>query len=470
MSENDTQPVPVGADAELAARLEALERENAVLRSRVEAASAGAAGGLAGVVRTGARHRGRGFASIVLVLLGALLAPAAIIAHWAQRELTDTDRYLATIGPLASDPAIQSTVADRLTEEVMAAVDVEVLVANAVTALQDQGLPPRLATALGALEQPIVTGVTSFVHDAATRLVQSEAFESAWLEANRVAHEQVVGLMQGDEDNALQIGDEGQLVIQLSGLIERLKDRLVDSGFGLAGNIPQIDATLTLAQTTQLVRVQNAYGQVVLLGTWLPWLSLGLLAAGVLVAVRRPRALVIAGLCLAAGALLVGTGLYFGRILYLDALSARIARLDAAEVVFDQVVAFIRVSVRTVGVLGLLVALAGYLAGGSDSARALRTGLQAGAGRVRGWGDRRGVSTGPVGDWLYRHRAAVRGALVCLAALVLLLAATPTPTLVLTVGGATLLLIALLELAARPPVPAATPPGGQVPPPGADPA
>lgn len=451
MSENDTQPVPVGTPTDVSARLAALERENAELKARLaEESAAAAAPPDAGGPRA-RKHRARAFASIILILIGALLAPAAIVAHWAQRELTDTDRYLATIGPLAGDPVIQSAIANRLTDEVMNAVDVGALFGSAVTALGDQGLPPRLTTALGALEQPVVNGVTSFVHDAATRVVESDAFASAWLEANRIAHTQLVALMQGDEGNVLQIGDDGQLVIQLSGLIETLKGELVEAGFGLAANIPQIDATFTLVETTQLVRVQNAYQQVVLLGTWLPWLSLGLLAAGVLVAARRTRALVIAGLALATGALLIGAGLSFGRILYLDALSAQIARLDAAEVVFDQVVAFIRLSVRTVGVLGLLVALAGYLGGGSDSARGLRTGVAAGFGRVRGWGDRRGVSTGPVGAWLYRHRGVVRAALIALAALVLLLAATPTPGLVITVGAVTLVLIAILELAARPP-------------------
>lgn len=451
MPENDTQPVPVGTPTDVSARIAALERENAELKARLaEESAAAAAPPDAGGPRA-RKHRARAFASIILILIGALLAPAAIVAHWAQRELTDTDRYLATIGPLAGDPVIQSAIANRLTDEVMNAVDVGALFGSAVTALGDQGLPPRLTTALGALEQPVVNGVTSFVHDAATRVVESDAFASAWLEANRIAHTQLVALMQGDEGNVLQIGDDGQLVIQLSGLIETLKGELVEAGFGLAANIPQIDATFTLVETTQLVRVQNAYQQVVLLGTWLPWLSLGLLAAGVLVAARRTRALVIAGLALATGALLIGAGLYFGRILYLDALSAQIARLDAAEVVFDQVVAFIRLSVRTVGVLGLLVALAGYLGGGSDSARGLRTGVAAGFGRVRGWGDRRGVSTGPVGAWLFRFRAALRAALIALAALVLLLAATPTPGLVITVGAVTLVLIAILELAARPP-------------------
>jgi hypothetical protein len=60
------------------------------------------------------------------------------------------------------------------------------------------------------------------------------------------------------------------------------------------------------------------------------------------------------------------------------------------------------------------------------------------------------VTSGPVGEWLARYRGVARTAVVALAALVLLLAPSPTPGLVVgTAVGATVL-IALVELLARP--------------------
>jgi hypothetical protein len=453
MAENDTEPVPVGA-ADPSARIAALERENAALRIAIAAAQRRDP-------RPARGHAVRVAVSTILIVVGALLAPAAVVANWVQRELTDTDRYVATVGPLASEPTIQAGIATRLTDAVMEQIDVSALVGDAVGALEDEGVAPRLATALAALERPITGGVTSFVHGAATRLTESDAFARAWVEANRIAHEQTVAVMRGDEDNVLQIGDEGRLSIQLSGMIDLLKTQLVDAGFGLAGSLPEVDASFTIVETSQLVQIQDAYQQLVILGTWLPWVSLALVAAGVLTAARRPRALVVAGFSVTAGMLVLAVGLYYGRILYLDALSESIQRLDAAGVVFDQVVSFIRVALRTVGVLALLVALAGYVSGSSDSARRLRAGMNTGLARVGSWADHRGYSAGPLGDWLGSYKALVRATIISVAGLTVLLASSPTPALVVTVAVVAVVLIGVVELLTRSPRAPAEAPSGR---------
>jgi hypothetical protein len=147
---------------------------------------------------------------------------------------------------------------------------------------------------------------------------------------------------------------------------------------------------------------------------------------------------------------LLGIALAVARGVYLNALSGQVARLDAAEIVFDQVVSFLRLTLRTVGVLGLVVALAAYLGGSSASARSLRAGLARIGDSGREWAANRGVTSGPVGDWLAQHKTFVRVVVVALGALVLLLAGQPTPALV--VGTAVVAGVALLvvELLARP--------------------
>ncbi|WP_265521685.1 hypothetical protein [Oerskovia flava] len=455
-----TAPTP--AD-DTAARLAALERENAELRARLARADASGDGPPGGDRPTSGpatpRHRARTAMAVLLITLGALLAPAGAVAAWAQRTITDTDRYVETVGPLGSDPVLQSALAGRLTSVVMEQIDVPALLAEASDALTEQDVAPRAAVALTALEGPLTDGVRSFVQRAADGLVRSDGFETTWVQANRVAHQQMVAVMEGSDGTMLQIGDQGQLTIQLSGMIDLLKERLVERGLGVAARIPEIDATFTIVQTSQLVQVQNAYGLLDTVGTWLPWVALGLLAAGVLVAVRRPRALVAAGLALAGSMVLLGVALFVARGLYLDALSAQVLRLDAAEVVFDQLVGFLRLSLRTVGVLGLVVALAAYLGGGSASARSLRASISRGAGSLREAAAGRGVSAGPVGEWLGRHRGFVRVVVVAGAALVLLFAATPTAGLVVGTAIVAGLLLTLVEiLAAPPPTPEPTTP------------
>ena len=434
-------------DSRLTARLRELERENAVLRDQAALASAAPQPATAARRTHGVRSTG----AVLLIIVGVLLAPVAVVAHWAQQELTDTDRYVATIAPLASDPVVQSAVSDRLTTVVMEQLDVSTLVSDALTALNSPDLPPTVALALGAAEQPLTDGIESFVHKTATAVVESPTFEDAWVEANRLAHTQLVAVMEGDSGNVLQVGDDGQLTIELAGVIETLKGRLVDEGFAVAANIPEVNATFTIVETSQLVTAQNAYGAIDVIGTWLPWISLALIAAGVLTAVHRARALVVAGLALAVSMLVLGIGLYVARTLYLDALAGTVERLDAAEIVFDQLVAFIRAALRTVAVLGLVLAAAAYLGGPSASARSLRGSAGRAFATVRGWGQQRGVTTGPVGTWLYAYRTFLRVVVIAIAGLVVLLAPAPTPALVVTAAAVALVVIGLLELLSRPP-------------------
>ncbi|MBE1875848.1 hypothetical protein [Myceligenerans pegani] len=442
------------APSDAIARLAELERENARLRRRLDEVQAT----FDDTSARPARHRGRAAAAVVLITLGALLAPAGVVAAWAERTLTDTDRYVATVAPLADDPTVQSAVSGRLTEAVMSRIDVGAVVDGVAAGLAGRDVPPRVTNGVAALEAPLTSGIESFVRRTADGVVRSDQFESAWDQANRVAHEQFVAVMRGEGGDIVQVGEEGQLTIQLAPMTDLLKQRLGERGFGLATRLPTIDASFTIVESTQLVEIRNRYAQVVALGTWLPWIALGLLAAGVLAATHRLRALVAAGLALVAAMLVLAVALAITRGLYLDALSGQVARLDAAEAVFDQLVTFLRGTLRTVGVLGLVVALAAYLGGSSASARSLRAAIGKGMGRTRDWAEGQGVTTGPAGVWLGEHRGVVRTAVIALAALVVLLAPNPTPGLVVGVAIGAGLVITLIELLARP-VPAARDPG-----------
>jgi hypothetical protein len=51
----------------------------------------------------------------LLIVLGCVLAPLAGVAVWARNQVTNTDRYVTTVAPLARDPAIQNAIADQIT-------------------------------------------------------------------------------------------------------------------------------------------------------------------------------------------------------------------------------------------------------------------------------------------------------------------------------------------------------------------
>ena len=99
---------------------------------------------------------------------------------------------------------------------------------------------------------------------------------------------------------------------------------------------------------------------------------------------------------------------------------------------------------------GLLVAIIAFVAGGTTAARQLRASSSQAAQWVRSAGDRRGISTGPVGIWLDEQRTLVRVVVIALAALALVLADMLTPAYVITVFVVALLVLGLATLAARP--------------------
>jgi hypothetical protein len=59
-----------------------------------------------------------------LVVLACVLAPIAGTAIWINNQVTQTDRYVRTVKPLASDPHIQAAIAANVTRTLFAHVDV----------------------------------------------------------------------------------------------------------------------------------------------------------------------------------------------------------------------------------------------------------------------------------------------------------------------------------------------------------
>ncbi len=64
------------------------------------------------------------------------------------------------------------------------------------------------------------------------------------------------------------------------------------------------------------------------------------------------------------------------------------------------------------------------------------------------------MSTGPVGEWTYLHRRALRIGAVALFALIFVFVGEPTAVLVIVLVIILLLVLGLIELIGRPPAPA----------------
>ena len=123
-----------------------------------------------------------------------------------------------------------------------------------------------------------------------------------------------------------------------------------------------------LFQANDLGKAQALYRLITDLKIVLSILVLVLLGAGVCVARGRRRALVEAGLGLAASMLILGAGLLIFRGIYLNGVPASVLPADAAAATFDAFVHFLRNGLRVVLAVGLVVAIAAFFTGPSRAA------------------------------------------------------------------------------------------------------
>jgi hypothetical protein len=103
-----------------------------------------------------------------------------------------------------------------------------------------------------------------------------------------------------------------------------------------------VNASFTVFRSADVARVQRGFNLLNTLGVWLPVIVLVLLMLGVYVAKDHGRTLVGAGLGVAAGMQLLALGLAVFRSIYLNGVPADVLPHDAAAVLYDTIVRFLR--------------------------------------------------------------------------------------------------------------------------------
>lgn len=382
--------------------------------------------------------------SAILITLTCILVPVSLITVWVHDIVLDNDRYVSTVAPLASDPAIEAAAVKRIAEAADARVDGPQVTSDIAAWLQSQGLPPRVADAIKSLGPQLDSAVDQAVTKLATRFVESDRFETVWTGANRVAHTAVVHALTGEGRGSVEVSG-GTVTLDVGAAVEQVKKDLVDAGLSPAEKIPDVNKQMVLFQSDKLEKIRDGVHLLDVVGNWLPILTVVLGAIGVVLARRRRRALVATTLGAAAACLVLAIGLVIARRYYLDHLPEQVQSPDAAAAVFDTLLRFLRVSIRTAIVLGILVALGAYLSGTGRLPRAVRGASERTADSVARWGAAHGVHTGKAGTWVNTYRRWLTiGVLVVLA---LVFAFWNHPT-VLTVLLLVLILLAVLAVIA----------------------
>jgi hypothetical protein len=383
------------------------------------------------------RFDGRGVTAWVLLVVSAILFPIALTAYWGQRTLTDTQRYVDTVAPLAQDPTIKQAVGAKVTEVIVTQLDAQARVSEL---LQDY---PRLQPLSG----PIASGVNNLIGEQVTKLLDSDQFDQLWITVNTQLQQALIAALSNEPSGAVTIQGD-QVVLDTGDLIEVVKQRLVDRGLSFAANIPvppAADRQVVLLTSPQLAQARTAYALAQPVAQWLIYAVLLLFVVAVLVARRRARMTMAVGIAIVIGAVVVRLAMVYLQSQVELTLSGTTFAV-AQDAFWTILTAFLLNAVRAAFVLGLVLAIVGWFLSGTQSAQSARR-LFGGA--VSGAGSRAsGTALAPVGAWFARTRVFWRFLVVGVAALVLLTASPLTGSLILWTALLAVLALVVVEFLA----------------------
>ena len=282
-------------------------------------------------------------------------------------------------------------------------------------------------------------------------VITTQAFATAWVQVNTVAHQALVQILSGQGGGAISTSN-GQIVLNLGPLIAVAKQDLVAHGFKLASSIPPVTPTLALFQAKDLGKAQSQYRLLKTLKIVLPILALLLIGAGVFVARGR------------LGVPWSEPGSAWPRPCWSwpsawrsPVVSTSVASPPTCCPVMPRPPCSTRLSTsssRGSGSCwrsGWSSPSARPSTGPSHTAVQTRSALTSGIDWIRHYGERRGVSTGPFGHWAYLHRRSLRVGVVALFALIFVFWAQPTALVVILLVILLLVVLGLIELIGRPP-------------------
>lgn len=334
----------------------------------------------------------RSIAAVLALILGLGLLPLGTVTYWGHRTVTDSERYLETMQPLAYDEDVQDALSVFITDKIEEQIDPEALVNQVFAGLIEE------YPALKALV-PIVSGaIDSLIAQVVDRLVRSDQFKELWSLANTAAQKGLMAILEGRDDGPVSLqGDE--VVLDISVLIDQVKQGLVDRGFAAAANIevPQADRQIVLLEAPQLAQIRTIYSFTSPVAAGLVYIAVLLLVLAVVLARRRPRMVAWAGGGAAVGGGLLIVGLGIGQSAFVNTLAGTPFE-KASQTFYDQLLKFLYNGAYSLVVLGIIVMAVGLYLCGARWAVELRAAVNNLAGDIAG-----NIPAGPItssGAWV----------------------------------------------------------------------
>jgi hypothetical protein len=292
---------------------------------------------------------GRRIATVGLVVLTCFLTLVSAVALWLRALVLNTDSYVRAIGPVLDQPAVRDALAETIVDELYSHVD--------VTARLRDALPKGAAEFAPTLAASIRT---TSVQVASSALATS-AVRQAWKEANRVAHDQVVRVLEGKGE--IVTTAKGEVAIDTGALAAAVRRALDAHGIRLFDSVPTgaLDRRFVLFRSTDLTHAQQATRLLDDLANWLPIAAVAAGAGAIACSTRRRYAVEYLAVGVAGAMVLIAAGAAVGRAYYLARVGSAYRTIAAAP--FDALVGPLRAWTRLTFAVALIAFVAVWLAG-----------------------------------------------------------------------------------------------------------
>ncbi|MDI2127019.1 hypothetical protein [Yinghuangia seranimata] len=275
----------------------------------------------------------RGVVAFLCLLMAVLLAIPAVTASWLKNDLISDDGFADVSVKLIGKEEVRKEVQDLIADDVM----------------RQTRLPQSTRTQ---------------VVQAVGQVMETDQFRTVWREGSAQAHSVVVdGLLGKDTATTQRKGD--QLTIDVATPLDPLFNELAKAGVKVDRNQLPGHVQVSLAKIPEYGAAQDTLKGIDDAGWMIPGLAAGLVVAGLLIAVRRLRALALTamGTLVAGGVLLITVNLARSPVLDEAAKSSTVSR-GATGAVYD-VFTETLVTYSWVVVIGSAVALAGAAVAGA---------------------------------------------------------------------------------------------------------
>jgi hypothetical protein len=293
----------------------------------------------------------------VFLVLATIVVILSALTVFVKRDALSTDHWTSESSQILEDPAVQNALSIYLVNQLYSRVDV-------TAAIQEQ-LPDKAKPLAG----PIAATLQEVSLRAARTLLARPATLRLWRTANRLAHSELIAVLDGHTDRLSTT--HGNVVLDVRPILQKLGDSAL--GKKLLPHLPPTAGQIVILRSNQLKTAQTATKVLRALSILLTLVALALYVAAVWLSPARRRMLFWVGISGVFAGLLILVARRAGGNYLIDSLTGDMPNANAAA---HSVWAIATTVLRNIGltilVYGIGIMLAAVLAGPTRAATTVR--------------------------------------------------------------------------------------------------